>query len=210
MFFISCKKEIITGHFFSDAKYRVEITGKWKEPEFAVPAGVHFTSVFGMVHSRETNLWKANAKASLGVENVAETGNPNPLLAEIDSAIAGGNAIGLVVIAAPTPTGSSTVNFYCTDKYSYISFEFMLAPTPDWFTGLSCFNLYENNRWIEDTTVNLYAYDAGTEDGDVFGYNNPATVPQTEIRLLTPFTASVLANGNHSLAPIATARFIKK
>lgn len=205
----SCKKEEESVPVFSEARYSIEITGKWKAPEFAVPGGVHFTTVLGMVHNNETYLWKLNTKASTGVENVAENGNPNPLLFEIDSAIATGKSIALVRITAPLPTGSSKVNVYCTSNYSYISLETMLAPTPDWFTGLSSFNLYENKRWITDTTVNLYAYDAGTEDGDVFGYNNPSTVPQQNVQLLTPLNASVLANGNSQLASIATVRFTK-
>ena len=63
--------------------------------------------------------------------------------------------------------------------------------------------------WINDATVDLIMYDAGTEDGDVFGLNNPATVPQQNIVLLTPGNASVLANGNASIAAIGTVRFIK-
>jgi hypothetical protein len=207
---LSCNKDEISVPVFTEARYSIEITGKWKAPEFAVPGGVHFTSAIGMVHSNETYLWKLNTKASLGVENVAEIGYPYPLLYEIDSAIATGKSIGLISITAPLPTGSSKVNVYCNSNYSYISLETMLAPTPDWFTGLSGFNLYENKRWITDTTVNLYAYDAGTEDGDVFGYNNPSTMPQQNVQLLTPLNASVLANGNSQLAPIATVRFTKK
>lgn len=86
----------------------------------------------------------------------------------------------------------------------------MLGPTPDWFVGVSGIRLYNNNKWVADTVINLYPYDAGTEDGDIFGYNNPATIPQQDIHLLQPFGAMVLANGNASLAPIATARFIKQ
>lgn len=209
---LSCKKDNTTGSIppFSEAKYSIEITGKWKSPEFAVPGGVHFTTILGMIHNNGVYLWKENFKASLGVENVAESGNPNPILSEIDSAIATGKASSLIAITAPAPTGITRSNIYCNSNYSYISFETMIAPTPDWFTGISGFNLFENKKWISDTTINLYAFDAGTEDGDVFGYYNPETMPQQNIRMLTPQTASVLANGNSILAPIATIRFTKK
>jgi hypothetical protein len=56
----------------------------------------------------------------------------------------------------------------------------------------------------------LYSYDAGTETGDVFGYNNPETVPKEKVHLLLPSQATVLANGNSTLAPIGSVRFIKK
>lgn len=85
----------------------------------------------------------------------------------------------------------------------------MIAPSPDWFIGLSNFNLYKNQQWVADTTVKLFVYDAGTEDGDVFGYGSPATVPQQTIQLLPASKATVLANGNTELKHIATVRFIK-
>jgi len=86
----------------------------------------------------------------------------------------------------------------------------MLGPTPDWFVGVSGINLYNNSKWVADTTINLYTYDAGTEDGDMFGYNNPATTPQQNIHILQASQARVLANGNPALAPIATARFVRQ
>ena len=83
----------------------------------------------------------------------------------------------------------------------------MIAPSPDWFMGISNVSLLENNKWVKELTLNVRLYDAGTEEGNVFGYSNPATIPQQPIMLLTP--ASVLANNNTSVAPIATVRFVK-
>jgi hypothetical protein len=85
----------------------------------------------------------------------------------------------------------------------------MIAPSPDWFIGIDAFNLFPNNKWISDTTINLFGYDAGTEEGDVFSLNNPATIPQQNIQLLNSENASVLANGNSPLKPIAFVRFIR-
>ncbi len=209
--FFSCKKDDVSTPSFSEARYSITVTGKWSSPDFTVPGGVHFTTVLGMIHNKETYLWKDAAKASLGVENVAESGNITQLRLEVDSIIGIGKAISLIAITAPPPTGSSNkINFYCNSNYSCISFETMLAPTPDWFTGLSGFNLYQNNKWVNDTTINLYPWDAGTEDGDVFGYNNPATIPQQNVHLLQVSQATVLANGNPTFVPIATVRLIKQ
>ncbi|MCP9751464.1 hypothetical protein [Ferruginibacter sp. HRS2-29] len=52
-------------------------------------------------------------------------------------------------------------------------------------------------------------YDAGTEEGDIFGYDNAVTNPPQPIKLLIPANATVLANGNASLAPIGNLRFVK-
>ncbi|MEO6489203.1 MAG: hypothetical protein ABIO04_04610, partial [Ferruginibacter sp.] len=85
----------------------------------------------------------------------------------------------------------------------------MIAPSPDWFIGLNGFNLLQNDQWITDKTVDLFVHDAGTEDGDVFGYDNPSTIPQQDISLLTVSNAMVLSNGNSSLAKMGTIRFLK-
>ena len=63
----------------------------------------------------------------------------------------------------------------------------MIAPSPDWFVGLSEFSLLDDDgRWVEDTgDMGLPAWDAGTETGNQFSLNGTATNPQEPIRLLT-------------------------
>ncbi len=206
----SCKKtETVIENKFSEATYAVEVTGKWSSPDFTVPAGVHFTSFAGMVHNANGELWKPGKLATKGVENVAETGSTTAILLEIDSVIRTKNALSLILFTPPTATGTRKTNFYCNTNYSMISFASMIAPSPDWFIGLSGLNLYNNNKWAADTTVQLFVYDSGTEDGDVFGYSNPVTNPQQPILLLDASKATVLANGNPSLKAIAEVRFTK-
>jgi Spondin_N len=206
----SCKKDDTQGPSFSEARYTIIVTGKWATPAFTTPGSAHYTSFVGMVHNSNAYLWKEGTKASPGTEAVAESGNTIPILAEIDSMVAAKNAIALFAFIPPAVTGSKSVNIYCNSNYPLISFESMLGPTPDWFVGISGLNLYNNNKWTADTTVNLYPYDAGTEDGDVLAYNNPASVPQQNVHLLLASQGTALANGNLVLAPIATARFIRQ
>ena len=209
-FFFSCKKSVDAGNVIEDARYTITITSKWSSPDFTVPPGAHFTTFAGMIHNTNTFLWKENTLASFGVETLAETGGGGPILYEIDSIIATKNAASLIYFVAPPVTGSASVNILCTTAYSCVSFASMIGPTPDWFIGVSGLNLYANNRWVSDTTFNLLAYDCGTEDGDMFGYANPATVPQQKIHILTPGEATVLANGSNPLKPIATVRLQRK
>lgn len=194
---------------FSEAIFNVELTGKWASPDFTVPPGVHFTTVAGMIHNKNSYLWRNSEKSSPGVEAVAETGNTALIRAEIDSVLLKGNAIALVLMNAPAATGTARTSVYCNSNFSFVSFQSMIAPSPDWFIGIDALNLYRNNQWVRDTTINLFVYDAGTEDGDVFGYNNPSTLPQGNIQLLTASNATVLANGNNPLKPIASVRFFK-
>ncbi len=188
----------------------ITVTGKWAAPEFSVPGSAHFTTFVGMVHNENSVLWDVGQKASRGTEAVAETGNASPIILEIDSIMGVKNAISLIAFSAPAITNTRQANVYCNSNYSFVSLISMLGPTPDWFTGISGIDLYSGNKWVSDTTINLYTFDAGSEDGDVFAYNNPSTMPQQTIRLLLAADATVLANGNPTLAPIATIRFMKR
>lgn len=211
LFCTSCEKDSSTdAATFEDARYTVTITSQWNTPGFTVPAGAHFTTFIGMVHNSSASLWKEGTRATPGMEVLAETGGGAPVLAEIDSMIKARSGLALLLFVAPPVYSSTTVNFYCNSQYPRISFASMLGPTPDWFVGINSLNLNRNNQWVPDTTISLYAYDAGTEEGDAFGYNNPATLPQQDIRILQASQATVLANGNSQLAPIATARLVRQ
>ncbi len=206
----SCTKSTINEATFSEAIYKVTYTGKWRLPAFTVPANVHFTPVVGMVHNKDAYLFRLNQLASLGVENVAEAGNSIALSAEMDSMIAEKKAIHANFIYPFNYDGSISANLYVNSNYSYYSFMSMIAPSPDWFVGLSHFNLMENNQWIADTTINIPVYDAGTENGDIFGYDSPPTIPQQTVQILQAQNATVLANGNSTLAPMVSVRFVKQ
>ena len=55
----------------------------------------------------------------------------------------------------------------------------MIGPSPDWFVGVSGLSLLDSsNQWRQNYQVNLFPYDAGTEDGTEFTLSNLATDPQ--------------------------------
>lgn len=191
------------------ASYKIIITGTWRSPQHTIPANEHFTPFVGMVHNAASHIFRLNEQASLGVENIAEVGNSTVLNTEMDSYILEGKALNKFSVTIPGITGKDSVNVNVTSQNALVSFESMIAPSPDWFAGLDSYNLIQNGKWVTDITVNIQGYDAGTEDGNIFGYNNPTTVPQQNIGYLTPAGASVIANGNAVIAPFATVRFIK-
>lgn len=193
-----------------EARYTATITSAWAAPQLTVPPGAHFTTFIGLVHNSDARLWKEGTLATTGMEVLAETGGGAPILAEIDSMIRARSGLALLLFVAPPVNGNASVHFYCNSQYPQISFASMLGPTPDWFTGISSLCLYRDGRWVSDTTISLYTLDAGTEEGDVFGYANPPTVPQQPIRVLPAAEATVLANGNPVLAPVATLRLVRE
>lgn len=208
----SCKKQPSAYLAAPDAQasYKIVVRMAWTSPQFTIPAGAHFTSFIGMIHQKDSFLWAPNGFATGGLEDVAEIGDGVRLNNEIDAIIAKGRALQRFGIAAPAITSGFDTAFTFTLKHPCISFASMIAPSPDWFVGINQYSLIRDNAWINEAVVPLYLYDAGTEDGDMFGYNNPATMPQQRVRLLLPAEASVLANGNPVFAPIGTIRFTKR
>jgi hypothetical protein len=217
MGFTSCKKENTiepdmiteTAKIDSIASYKIIITGTWAMPQHTIPPTEHFTQFIGLIHSEECNVYKVGSLASKGVENVAEIGSSTVLKKEMDSLIALNKALSKFFLTIPSIVGKDSTNISVNIKNARISFESMLAPTPDWFVGIDSYNLIQNGKWVTDITIPIYGYDAGTEDGDVFGYANPPTVPQEPISLMTPANASVIANGNLMIAPFAALRFVR-
>ncbi len=213
----SCKKdsaqqlanETSTPKTDSTASYKMILTGIWKMPQHVVPASDHFTDFVGLVHSDACGLFKLNTLASKGVEDIAERGNPFEINKEMDDYINANKALSKFLVTLPNITAKDSITLHVTIKNSRISFQSMIAPSPDWFVGLDSYNLMQDGKWVTDISLPIYGYDAGTEDGDVFGYANPATVPQLPISLMTPANASVIANGNSAIAAFAMVRFVK-
>ena len=58
----------------------------------------------------------------------------------------------------------------------------MIGPSPDWFVGISGRSLLDGSgRWVPRLEVDLFPYDAGTEEGAEFSLDNPPTDPQGAI-----------------------------
>ncbi len=163
-----------------------------------------------MVHSKDTLLWSGGRLATKGLEDVAEIGNITNLNFELDAIIAKRKGLSRFSIPPPPVTGSTAIDLTFNTNYTRLSFASMIAPSPDRFLGVHDIDLFQSRKWINDTTINILVYDAGTEEGDVFSYENPATSPQQNISLLTPTNASVLANGNPEIYAIGTLRLQKK
>ena len=182
------------------ATYTVTFQGLWTVDDITdavMPASAHFTQVIGATHNPCTTLWASGGMAGAGVENVAELGVVSALVSEI-----GRNADTGVVVRAgssvnlPTQTVSSA--FTATASHPLVSVLSMVAPSPDWFVGVSNLRLYDNG-W-RNRVVELFPYDAGTEDGSGWSLSNPATIPQGVI-------ASIRNTGRFLDNPIARLSF---
>ena len=182
------------------ATYTMTFEGLWTVDDITdivMPGGAHFTQVIGATHNSDTTLWASGGTASAGVEDVAELGVVIALVSEI-----GQNTNADVVVRAGssfnTPTQTVTGTFTATASHPLVSVLSMVAPSPDWFVGVSNLNLYDDG-W-RNRVVDLYPYDAGTEEGSGWSLSNAATIPQGAI-------ASIRSSGRFLDNPIARLSF---
>ena len=162
------------------ATYEMTFAGDWTAADISdssLPGGAHFTSVVGAPHAPDATLWAAGASASPGIENVAELGSTSRLRAEVSANAAAGPFISAgSSFIGPTSTVSATLT--TTSARPEVSVISMIAPSPDWFVGVSKLSLRGADGWRNEISIDLYAWDAGTEDGGGWSLSNPATNPR--------------------------------
>ena len=194
----------------SSAVYSATFRGAWTTDVTpgGIPANAHFTQLVGGVHNADATFLSGGGTATGGVESVAEDGNPNSFKNEINAA--GANRLSVLESETGggndyTATGSFAVNnFTLSTDHPRVTLITMIAPSPDWFVGVAGLSLLDaDGNWVQSLTVNLYPWDAGTEDGTGFAMVNAATSPQGTI-------TSIRGTGEFSTEPIATLTFARQ
>ena len=165
----------------TEASYRVTFTATWSEDTHPTnfPSNPHFSGLVGATHHGDVRIWQTGEVASDGVELMAETGRKATLLHEIEHLIEDGEAHGeLSGGGLPTSPATVSLEFGAVSTHPYVTLVSMLAPSPDWFVGVS-------GAWRKRVEVSLRLYDAGTDDGTVFTAADADTDPAEPITALT-------------------------
>lgn len=171
------------------AEYRVTFDATWSAATHPTdfPPGPHFSPPIGVTHDAGVSFWQVGGLASPGIEAMAETGATSPLDQEIAAAITAGTAMDSFVRPGLVSPGSTTGRFDVYHHHSRVTLVSMIAPTPDWFVGVSGLDLRPNGQWVDDFVVQLSPYDAGTDDGVTFLSPDADTDPQEPIALITGY-----------------------
>jgi hypothetical protein len=166
--------------------YSVTFDATWSQTTHpsAYPAGAHFSSLIGGVHNEQVSFWMPGSLASPGIEQMAEIGGTTNLRNEVQSAINVGTALAVIQGNGIASPGSTSITFDISTAFPLVTLVTMVAPSPDWFVGVHGLDLRDVAGWKKQATVDLFAYDAGTEQGTGFSLSNPDTVPHQPIALL--------------------------
>jgi hypothetical protein len=176
-------------------EYRVTFTATWSAETHPVqfPNTPHFSPLIGGTHDGSVAFWEEGELASLGVQRMAEWGSQTPLDNEVEAAIDAGQAeFVLRDDAVPGSPGSADLEFLVSEEFSLVTLVTMIAPSPDWFLGVSGQELRPGGQWVESLTVTLWPYDAGTDSGASYGSSDQPTNPHVPI---SPIADGPLGNG---------------
>lgn len=166
------------------AEYRVTFEASWSRETHPnmFPANPHFSGLIGATHQQEVRFWQEGSLASDGIESMAERGAKTPLDQEINQAITDGRAENLLsgggISRSP---GSVSLDFTASVDHPFVTLVSMLAPSPDWFVGVSALSLLQDGDWASELVVELHPYDAGTDSGTSYASRDRDTAPPIPI-----------------------------
>lgn len=189
-------------------RYRVSFDSPWSAATHPVdyPANSHFSRLVGGTHSAAVVFWREGARASQGIKDMAERGRTSPLDQEIAAAVANGTAEQVFTGGAIDQTpGVANLEFEISQRHPLVTLVSMIAPSPDWFVGVSGVPLFENGQWADSKRFDLVPWDAGTDSGTTFTSPDLVTTPPVPISRI--LTAPLSAGG--VVVPLGTFTFTR-
>lgn len=136
--------------------------------------GIHFTPLLVAAHNGSTHLFRSGTTASAALQAMAEGGDISGLSSAVHNA--GGMSVDNPAggLLAPGQSVSTTNINTANTNNNYLSIVAMMLPTNDGFIGLDS---YKIPHAAGTYTININAYDAGTEANDeiVNGGGAPGT-----------------------------------
>ncbi|GAB1605104.1 spondin-1-like isoform X1 [Argonauta hians] len=175
---------------------------------------LHWSNIVGASHRGDYNIWQYGQYASRAVKYVCEYGASNVLEAEMRKHSQQIRSIVKTPQMWGNVLGSHQALFTVNKDYQYLSLITMIGPSPDWCVGVSALNLCQKNcSWADKMEINLYPWDAGTDDGPSYMGPKSPTTPQEKIHEITnryPNSPSSPFYGPDKIPPMARVTLTKE
>jgi len=169
----------------SVATYNIEFTNYWNATNHSENttfpgSNAHWSPLVGVNHNSNVTFVAMGTAATTGVENIAETGSFSAFQnTDVQNAITANNAqqfFNAGDLFLNEPTDKIIFNgLEVNENFPLLTMLSMIAPSPDWMIAVNGLELREAGSWKTSITMDLFPYDAGTEDGTTYSLANPAT-----------------------------------
>jgi hypothetical protein len=189
------------------AQYRLVFTSTWTAATHPqdFPGNPHYSPLIGGTHHSGVTFWQSGALATEGIRRMAEIGSPRTLEEEIRVGIGAGTAQHVFVAGNLDSPGATSFEFEVSQGHPLVTLVTMVAPSPDWFVGVSGLPLFENGAWTEQRVIELRPWDAGTDSGVTFRAEDQETRPRQPISLIS--TPPLAVGG--AVTPLGTFTFTR-
>lgn len=178
----------------STANYDISLTTIWNATDHtSIPTDPHWSPLACATHKNMNDILEFSVPAPMtnGIKDIAETGNTSNFQSEIN----GNSNVDQYIQEGFSPRGAensiaSRSNLNVSEGFPYITLVSMVAPSPDWFIAVNSINLRSGNNpdangWENTFTMDVFAYDAGTDDGINYMSNNSTNSPRQPISKIT-------------------------
>ncbi|XP_050582007.1 spondin-1 isoform X1 [Bombus affinis] len=176
-----------------EAKYSLTMEGLWsnvthpKDFPFSIWL-THFSDLIGASHVPTFSFWGKDHIATDGFRQLAEWGSASGVESELRAQT--GNKLKTLIKAAglwyPNVNSNTTSSFKVDRLHPMISAASMLGPSPDWVVGVSKLNLCRKDcTWTKSEIIDLYPWDAGTDNGISYMSPNSETKPREKMKPIT-------------------------
>lgn len=172
----------------STATYTITFNSIWNSTDHtSVPGNAHWSKLVGATHKTANTFLQLGSNATTGIKNVAEFGSNSVFNGEVNTAIANNEAD--QYINGPslgTATGNIVIsNLEVTEDFPLLTLVSMIAPSPDWIVAINSYNLFNGGNWVSSATIDMFAYDAGTDSGSDYSSGNVVTSPFQPISMIS-------------------------
>ena len=187
------------------ARFEVVFDATWSQQTHpgAWPSGAHLSGPVGGVHNRQVHFWQEGERASEGIRLMAERGQQATLASEIQATIPAGHSNFTLTAPGLGSPDQRVIPFprATTREFPLLTLVSMIAPSPDWFTGVAGLSLVDaDGEWIPEQTIPLYGFDAGTDSGADFTSPDLVTAPRGVVTRFAGYPALI----DGTLVPFGT------
>ena len=167
------------------ARYRVDFERTWSSDTHPkdFPLLAHFSPVIGVTQAKGYELIPLGGTATPGLEMLCEEGKHQPLDSEIKASIAKGDAGVLIETMDPLRSvpQTATTEFTIDAQHPTVTIAAMIAPSPDWCAVAANVPLMQDGKFADQVSVELIAWDMGTDSGTSYRAFDSDTKPRAKI-----------------------------